>query len=240
MPPATIYSLPNELLIGITTYLPLPAQLAFKLSGRELYARLPAIKPSQQAFSQLSTCSKLALYSYIQFDKDRRRCALCKQWFPNRLFKSTEGGTKEEEDAERARVLRDGHGDLGGPGMIDLPDSLCAWDTARVVHFRQVPKSRTETLVGWYSRIEKLCMCCGDVALDSFVWNYSRACHCGCDACGTREARTFVRFENRQRGDVCQGQCVLWRDEVGRYWAREWDSFKGDEQFRDLEVKEWR
>jgi hypothetical protein len=229
MPPANIHSLPSELLIEIATYLALPAHLAFKISTRHLYLNLPHRKPTPQALLALSNCAKYALYCHVQFDKDRRCCALCKQWYPNRLLNYTKSRTIEDEELERRKVLRDGHGVLGGPGMIDLPDGICAWETSRAVQFRGMPDSRQTS---WYTRIEKVCMCCGDVVATSFDPRYSKGlCTCGCDTCGNRDLRTFVRFAGSLKG-----KWVIWRDEFWLYWVREW-SVDGVE-YVDIPVQE--
>jgi hypothetical protein len=230
MSPRNINSLPPELLIEITTYLALPAHLAFKISTRHLYLSLPSIRPTSKILLALSDCARYALYCCMQFDRARRCCGLCKQWYPNRLFKSIESRTIEYEELERRKVLRSGHGDLGGPGMVDLPDGLCAWEMPRFVQFRDMPGTRYTT---WYTRTEKICMCCGQVVIISFDPRYSKAlCTCRCDTCGTRDVRTFVRV-----GGICRGKWVIWRDEVGVHWAREWRT--DGVVFEDLPVQEF-
>lgn len=169
----------------------------------------------------------------MQFDKSRNFCALCKQWYPRHLF-MTSNRTPTQVDIQRLEVLRHGYGDLGGPGMLELPGDLCLWHLESLVTISAcVPevtpwtysralerfshsKSRDPIIgrdPGWYSWIRKWCMHC-----DMCYVHNNHSC---CDTCSTRDVRIYHRFvgKDEERGKVH----VIWRDSGGTMWAREWN-----------------
>jgi len=233
---ANILDLPTELLVEISQYLHLPARLAFKISEKYIYLTLPAIKPSQQDLSTLSQCAAYAISNHMLFDKDRKCCALCKQWYPNHLFGSTTNRTVPQEEDELERVLRDGHSWLGGPGMVELPEDICAWERSRFVSLLELHpprmgnhkvrvKDNEEACLGWLSKLECVCMHCGNVKVPrhSRISGYpirNSTCICDCDTCGSREIRTYVQDVLKDQNRRCKS--VIWKDAKGETWAREW------------------
>lgn len=219
-PTPPLFRLPAELIVQISTNLQLPALLAFKLATRHTYFTLPAIKPSTQELRALSTCARLALSKHLQFRQLQKRCALCKHRYPPHLFQQEK--TPQEEQVEREKVLEKGHSYLGGPGMVEIPRDVCLWHQSRFVTVyaevrtyldRRFPEV-SET--GWYSRLERLCLHC-----DAFMPLEPTLSCDDCDTCGFREVRTFFRFEDCR--DRCGACYVIWKDENGIMFAREWN-----------------
>ncbi|KAF2434389.1 hypothetical protein EJ08DRAFT_693429 [Tothia fuscella] len=235
---SSLLSLPTELLIEISTLLPLPALLAFKISTRRLYLDLPHIKPTRAELDRLDTCAKKALFTHLQFDHVRKSCAQCKQWYPNHLFGTTSNVSPNQLAATPDKVLKEGHSFLGGPGMVDLPDDVCAWhqgDLVNVYAFGAsifdiawhggrysytdaASGSLAEYILrnpGWYSVRDKWCMHCNSFAFDT---TWSGSSHC-CDTCGVRNVTTYHRSVGEE--EMHPSRYVVWKDDGGKMWVRE-------------------
>jgi len=295
MPP-TLVTLPAEIIHLISDYLSLPARLAFKLISQQFYTVLPPLNPTKQDVTALSKCGKSAVWNYLRFDKDRRRCAVCKEWYPNRLFGNpVDWSTNNNRETEASeKILRDGFGPLGGPGMVDLPEGVCGWHRGRLCQIIAVPRktasrspgssglsclfsaalsSASLTLLptpsvngakpieglepGWYTRLSLLCLHCGVVCYDATqpasLGELRGSCfRCGgCETCGLRAVRTYVRAveegregksgegsdkESGNSGGNGIGRFVIWRRD-GQVWVREWKTRDVCQTYMDRQVK---
>jgi hypothetical protein len=218
----TLLNLPPELLWNISEFLPPSARAAFKLTCRRIYVDTPSLDLNKSA---VDNCTYQAINGFLEFNKDRRQCILCKRWYPNCLF--SDGSSKPNLEDERRQtdfVLRHGVDSLGGPGMINSPPGCCGWhksslyrvidasDANFVAIFASIPAA--QTLNGsykWTSKKEIMCFHCGKVK----GWT---KCNCDCESCGESVVRTYTRLVQHQ-SDL--GRFVFFRRDKDT-WVREW------------------
>lgn len=218
----SILSLPPELLTEISAHLPLASQAALKLACRATYHNT---LPLQLGKCAADPCARLAIAAYLAFDPTRRRCPLCKHWYPASMFASALAPpptTPERLRRDTDALLRRRSDALGGPGMLDGPPGACAWDRARVCRvvdcahpgfmrvFARVAGGRKGSY-RWVGAVEEMCYHCGTIR----GWG---RCECGCETCGVRRVRTFTRLV-RSQGDV---ERFVFFKKGGEMWVREW------------------
>ena len=223
----TLLSLPPELLWKISEFLTPSARAAFKLTCRRVYVGTPSLDLNKSA---VDNCTYQAINGFLEFNKDQRRCILCKRRYPNDLF-SDDNAKPNLEDERRQTdfILRHSVDSLGGPGMINSPPGCCGWHKSnlhRVIDasdanfvgvFASIPAA--QTLSGsykWTSKTETMCFHCGKVK----AWT---KCNCDCESCGESAVRTYTRLVRQQR-DL--GRFVFFRKD-GDTWVREWRDKSG-------------
>src|SRR5579871_4044940 len=190
----TLLNLPPELLWTISEFLAPSAQVAFKLTCRQVYVSTPSLDLNKSA---VDNCTYQTINGFLEFNKNRRRCNLCKKWYPNNLFSDY---NLEDEREQMDFVLRHGVDSLGGPGMINSPPGCCGWhktsllrvidvsDANFVKAFASILATRTfDSSYKWTSKTEVICFHCGKVK----AWN---KCDCDCESCGESLVKTYTRL----------------------------------------------
>ena len=217
-----LLNLPPELLCKISEFLAPSSRAAFKLTCRLVYVSTPNLDLNKSA---VDSCTYQAIDGFLEFNKDQRRCMLCKKWYPNGLFSDgSPTPTLDDEQRQTDFVLRHGVDSLGGPGMINSPPGCCDWHKSsihRIVDasdanfanmFPSIPAARAfGASYKWTSKTEMICFHCGKVK----AWT---KCDCDCESCGERVVRTYTRLV-RHQSDL--GKFVFFRKD-GDTWVREW------------------
>jgi len=218
----TLLNLPPELLWEISKFLTLSARAAFKLTCRRIYTGTPTLLLVKSAVDK---CTYQAISGFLEFNKDQRRCRLCKRWYPNSLFSDSSPKSNPEDGRLLTDfILRHGVDSLGGPGMINSPSGCCGWHKGslqRVIDsshadfmkvFGSIPATRTfGGSYKWTSKTETMCFHCGKVK----AWTN---CNCDCESCGGSVVRTYTRLV-RHQSDL--EKFVFFRKD-GETWVREW------------------
>jgi hypothetical protein len=218
----TLLNLPPELLWKISEFLTPSAQTAFKLTCHRVYVSTPNLDLNK---SVVDNCTYQTINGFLEFNKDRRRCMLCKKWYPNSLFSDDSPKPNSEDERQQMDfVLRHGVDSLGGSGMIDNPPGCCGWHKGslhRVINasdenfvkaFTSISAARTFSCsYKWTSKMEIICFHCGKVK----AWT---KCNCDCESCGESIVRTYTRLV-RHQSDL--GKFVFFRKD-GDTWVREW------------------
>lgn len=100
----SIKDLPSELLYHIVSYLPVSANIALKLTNKELAGHTP---PNLDLCSHdLPRCAKIVIFDYFQESKElrqelrnqRRRCVVCRNWFLLDRFEKDSFICKDHKD----------------------------------------------------------------------------------------------------------------------------------------------
>jgi hypothetical protein len=185
----SLLSLPPELILDLSGFLPPDGILALKLTHRYLNEIVPFLPPPKD--TPFSECARVALRYYLSRPDPKPshlRCILCKAVYPIDLFKSSSSPA----------CVSDAISDASQTAVVELPQRLCSWHVgrlARVVHTGSGGRNE------WTSHMEDMCMHCGAVQ------SWSR-CNCDCGSCGLRSVRTYTRYLNNDR--ECR-RFVFWR-----------------------------
>ena len=215
-------ALPTELLWAIDGQLGdlYAARLALRLSCQSLHLNLLAQKlpPPNR-----SLCELLQLQSWFENDPDRRYCRLCKMWCPKDMFESAELAT-EAEAQEAGKILKDGFGQLGGPGMVDLPYACCIAHRGSLIQ-------DVQGLIGearWKRARAEICLHCGQLRDALHLVGFCD-CDTACSICGEREVVVYLRMlDDDGSRDDSKGYVVYKKG--GIPMVREWFSANLDQQ----------
>ncbi|KAK0262958.1 hypothetical protein B0A54_03910 [Friedmanniomyces endolithicus] len=203
----TISSLPPELLLLITDYLPVSAIVSLKLTSNHLYHATPLPKAyhAKPAFHALPLCEQRALRRNLDEAADlatgRRQCLLCNCLLHLRFFPN-DGATC---DLHSGRYM-----------STSLPPGLDA-----------PTKARLERLAGfsqeayWVAISRQLCIHTGRVVR----WDVP-ACECGCDSCAHVSVVCYIRISH---SSLRPSGWWLRSDHDGNCWVQEYDAGAGSE-----------
>ncbi|KAF2875271.1 hypothetical protein BDV95DRAFT_447451, partial [Massariosphaeria phaeospora] len=110
----TFSSLPLELILEISDYLPRDGMLSLKLTSRFLHDAIPKGRLERTA---PSPCARFAIRAYLTFTKPKpthTRCILCKASYPHNQFSSY------------ASPVHNSHPlDHDYPKVIEIPGRFC-------------------------------------------------------------------------------------------------------------------
>lgn len=182
--------LPQELKDSIAEHLPPDGILAMRLTHPALrQVRLP---PRLRNTAR-SKCERIAIQTYLskpELNPTHMRCLYCKELYPVKQFNSSSSSACVPLQSS----------DIGlHPGVVELPQRLCAWHVGRLAKIIHTGKGgRNE----WVSNMREMCMHCGTIC----GWG---ECTCKCDSCWFRTVRTYTRYLNN---NVECRQFVFWRD----------------------------
>ena len=191
----TLVSLPAEIVLAITTYLPPSALISLKFANKRLNAIVPA--PADYCFDELSQCEKRTIRRCINENTDlqsgRRRCLLCNTLQELRFFHDD----SQICMAERGRFM-----------FVSPPVWL-----GREMRKRINRLHRNKEDAFWLAIPRTFCL----HTLTIVEWT-STACSCHCDSCAHVEVTCYVRVSGRF--DTPKAWDVL-RDASGREWMGE-------------------
>ncbi|KAF1917454.1 hypothetical protein BDU57DRAFT_415062, partial [Ampelomyces quisqualis] len=115
----SLLSLPPELILEISDFLPPDGVLALKLTRRNFNKILPLVPSLEDA--PFSDCTHLAIRTYLSRSEPKPshlRCIRCKTVYPLSVFKSS--------SSPACAPLAVGQ-DTQQIDVVELPQRLCAW-----------------------------------------------------------------------------------------------------------------
>lgn len=170
-------SLPRELLLEITHYLPVSAMISLKLVSKELYHTtiLPLDYQGKDAFYKLSFCERNAIRRNLNERRDikdgRRRCLLCNCLQPAYVFTGN-GATCDFHD-KRFMSIR------FPPGLESV---LC----------RRLVRLACGTKTCWVAIKRRLCVHTRKIV----QWEVGQ-CRCDCESCPHVGVSCYVRVASQ-------------------------------------------